>query len=286
MTVLAPTLQAFFTDRLIRERDASPQTIAAYRDTWRLLLVFTARHTGREPARLDLDDLNVELITGFLDHLEHVRRNSVRTRNARLAAIHSLFRYAALRHPEHAETIHRVLAVRPKRYDRTLVTFLTPAETDALLAAPDRSTWTGRRDHTLLVVAVQTGLRISELIGINRSDVHLGVGAHVRCHGKGRKERITPLTTATVATVTAWLHERGGQPDDPVFATRQGRRLSRDAIEHRVQLHTTTATTTCPTLGTKTVTAHVLRHYVDGWVMWPGGCLGWWGCCGGPVLAT
>ena len=126
MTVLAPTLQAFFTDRLIRERDASPQTIAAYRDTWRLLLVFTARHTGREPARLDLDDLNVELITGFLDHLEHVRRNSVRTRNARLAAIHSLFRYAALRHPEHAETIQRVLAVRPKRYDRTLVTFLTP----------------------------------------------------------------------------------------------------------------------------------------------------------------
>ncbi len=260
MTALAPTLQAFFTDRLIRERDASPQTIAAYRDAWRLLLNYTATTCRRQPFQLDIDDLGVEVVTGFLDHLEHDRHNSIRTRNARLAAIHSLFRYAALGHPEHAATIQRVLAIGPKRYDRTLVTFLTTTETDALLAAPDHSTWTGRRDRTRLAVAVQTGLRISELIGINRSDIHLGTGAHVRCHGKGRKERITPLTTPTVATLTAWLHERAGQPDDPVFPTRQGHRLSRDAIEHRLNIHTTTAAARCPTLATKNVTCHVLRH--------------------------
>lgn len=260
MTALAPTLQAFFTDRMIRERDASPQTIAAYRDAWRLLLGFAATHTGNQPAQLDIDDLNVDLITAFLDHLEHDRHNSIRTRNARLAAIRSLFRYAALRHPEHAATIQRVLAISPKRYDRTLVTFLTTTETDALLATPDPSTWTGRRDHALLALAVQTGLRISELIRLNRSDIHLATGAHVRCHGKGRKERITPLTSATVTTITAWLHERAGQPDDPVFPTRQGRRLSRDAIEHRLNTHTTTAAAHCPTLATKNVTCHVLRH--------------------------
>ena len=260
MTALAPTLQAFFTDRLIRERDASPQTIAAYRDAWRLLLGFAATTSGRQPFHLDINDLDVDVVTGFLDHLEHDRHNSIRTRNARLAAIHSMFRYAALRHPEHAATIQRVLAIGPKRYDRTLVTFLTTTETDSLLAAPDLSTWTGRRDHALFTLAVQTGLRITELIGINHSDIHLGTGAYVRCHGKGRKERITPLTTPTATTITRWLHEQAGQPDDPVFPTRQGRRLSRDAIEHRLNIHTLTAAERCPTLATKNVTCHVLRH--------------------------
>jgi len=260
MTALAPTLQAFFTDRLIRERDASPQTIAAYRDAWRLLLGFAATTSGRAPSRLDIDDIGADVVIKFLDHLEHDRRNGIRTRNARLAAIHSLFRYAALRHPEHAATIQRVLAISPKRYDRTLITFLTTTETEALLAAPDPNTWTGRRDSALFTLAVQTGLRISELIGINPSDLHLAAGAHVRCHGKGRKERITPLTASTVAAITAWLHERTGQPDDPVFATRPGRRLSRDAIEHRLNIHTTVAALQCPTLATKHVTCHVLRH--------------------------
>lgn len=260
MTALAATLQAFFTDRLIRERDASPQTIAAYRDTWRLLLTYTTRTSGRSPSQLDIDDVGVDVIAGFLDHLEHDRRNSIRTRNARLAGIHSLFRYAALRHPEHAATIQRVLAISPKRYDRTLVTFLTAAETAALLAAPDPTSWTGRRDRALLALAVQTGLRISELIGLNRCDVHLGVGPHVRCHGKGRKERITPLTASTVTTITRWLDERAGQPDDPIFPTSQGRRLSRDAIEHRITIHAATAGERCVSLGVKHVTCHVLRH--------------------------
>jgi integrase/recombinase XerD len=179
MNTLAPTLQTFFTDRLIMQRNASPHTIAAYRDTIRLLFTFAQQQTGKEPCKLDLADLDAPLIAAFLEHLEHKRHNSVRTRNARLAAIHSLFSYAALRHPEHAALIQRVLAIPPKRSDRALVTHLTKPEIDALLAATDRTTWAGRRDHALLLVAVETGLRISELTGLKCSDIHLGTGAHV-----------------------------------------------------------------------------------------------------------
>jgi len=260
MSLLAPTLQAFFTDRLIGQRQASPHTIAAYRDTMRLLLAFASRQVATEPSRLDIDDLDAPLIGAFLDHLEHERHNSVRTRNARLAAIRSLFRYAALRHPEHAATIQRVLSIPPKRCDRSLVCFLTEPEIDALLAAPDRATWTGRRDHALLLLAAQTGLRASELTGLACADVHLATGAHVSCQGKGRKQRITPLTTQTVAVLRVWLTERAGQPADPLFPTSTGGTLSRDAIERRLAKHTARATVACPSLAIKTVTAHVLRH--------------------------
>ena len=196
MTALAPVLQAFFTDRLIAQRRASSHTIAGYRSTFRLLLGFAAAKTGKTPSALDIADLDAPLIAAFLDHLEHDRHNTVRTRNWRLAAIHSLFGYAALHHPEHAATIQRVLAIPTKRHERRLVTWLTEPEVDALLAAPDRGTWAGRRDHAMLVLAVQTGLRISELIALSRGDVTLDAGAHVRCMGKGRKERATPLTAA------------------------------------------------------------------------------------------
>ena len=260
MTALAPTLQAFFTDRLIRQRHASSHTIAAYRDTWRLLLSYAATQAGRQPSKLDLTDLDAPLIGTFLDHLERERGNSARTRNARLAAVHSLFRYAALRHPEHAEVIARVLAIPPKRYDKALVTWLTEPELAALLAAPDRSTWAGRRDHALILLAAQTGLRLSELTGLTTGDIHLGAGAHVSCTGKGRKQRITPLTASTVAVLRAWLAERGGQPEQPLFPNRTGGRLSRDAIERRLAKHTTTAAACCPSLNAKTVTAHTLRH--------------------------
>jgi site-specific recombinase XerD len=260
MTALAPTLQAFFTDRLARQRDASPHTIAAYRDTWRLLLAFASAKTAKQPSSLEITDLDAPLIGGFLDHLEHGRGNTPRTRNARLAAIHSLFRYAALRHPEHAEVIARVLAIPPKRYDKALVTWLTEPELTALLAAPDRSTWTGRRDHALILLAAQTGLRISELTGLTTGDVHLGTGAHISCHGKGRKDRITPLTTGTLTVLRTWLAERGGQPAQPLFPNRTGGRLSRDAIEHRLAKHTTAAAARCPSLNAKTITAHTLRH--------------------------
>jgi site-specific recombinase XerD len=260
VTALAPTLQAFFTDRLAHQRHASPHTIAAYRDTWRLLLGYASAKTGKRPSQLDLADLDAPLIGGFLDHLETHRGNSPRTRNARLAAIHSLFRYAALRHPEHAQTIARVLAIPPKRYDKALVTYLTEPELATLLAAPDRTTWAGRRDHALILLAAQTGLRISELTGLTIGDVHLGTGAHVSCTGKGRKQRITPLTTTTIAVLHTWLAERGGQPEQPLFPNRSGGPLSRDAIERRLAKHTTAAAARRPSLNTKTVTAHTLRH--------------------------
>jgi site-specific recombinase XerD len=260
MSMLAPTLQAFFSERLIRERHASPHTIAAYRDTMKLLLGFAAKRISVEPCRLDLDQLDASLIGAFLDHLEQERGCGARTRNTRLAAIRSLFRYAALRHPEHAQVIERVLAIPSKRHERALVTFLTEEEIDALLAAPDRSTWTGRRDHAIIMLAAQTGLRASELTGLDRADVHLGTGAHVNCLGKGRKQRITPLTQTTIAVLRTWLKERAGEQHEPLFPTSTGRRLSRDAFERRLAKHTTNAACRCPSLGGKKVTPHVLRH--------------------------
>src|SRR6266852_4032917 len=260
MTALAPTLQAFFTDRLIGQRGASPHTIAAYRDTFRLLLGFAAEQARKQPSELDLDDLSAPLIGAFLDHLEASRRNSVRTRNNRLAAIHSLFGYAALRHPEHAATIQRVLAIPPTRSNRNLLTYLTDDEADALAAASDLTTWTGRRDHAMIVLAIQTGLRISELTGLTIADITLGRGANVHCLGKGRKERRTPLTPATVTVLRAWLAERDGSPSEPLFPTITGRRLSRDAIEHRITLYTRQAGDACPSIRAKHVTTHTLRH--------------------------
>jgi len=260
MTTLAPTLQAFFTDRLILQRQASPHTIAAYRDTFKLLLAFASRHAGTEPSRLAIEDLDAPLISAFLCHLENERGNAVRTRNARLAAVHSLFRYAALRHPDQSAVIQRVLAIPPKKSDRALVTYLTDPEIDALIAAPDPGTWTGRRDRTLLAVAIQTGLRASELTGLTIADIHLGTGAHLSCLGKGRKQRVTPLTRENVALLRDWLAERAGLPADPLFPARRGNRLSRDGLQHRVTRHARQAARDCPTLNTKKVTPHVLRH--------------------------
>jgi integrase/recombinase XerD len=260
VTALAPTLQAFFTDRLTRQRHASRQTVAAYRDTWRLLLTFAAASTGKQPAQLDIADLDAPLVGSFLDHLERDRGNSPRTRNARLAAIRSMFGYAALHHPEHTETIARVLAIPAKRFDRALVTWLTEPEVNALLAAPDKTTWAGRRDHAMIALAAQTGLRISELTGLACGDVYLGTGPHVSCHGKGRKQRITPLARPTTAVLRAWLTERHGNPDQPLFPNRTGGQLSRDAVEKRLAQHVSTAAGECPSLKTKDITAHTLRH--------------------------
>jgi integrase/recombinase XerD len=260
VSALAPTLQAFFTDRLLTQRQVSPRTVTAYRDTLRLLLGFAQQRTATPPSRLDIADLDAELVAAFLTHLEHDRHNSARTRNARLAAIHSLFRFAALHHPEHAETIARVLAIPAKRYDRALLCLLTPAETNALLAAPDVSTWLGRRDHALLVLAVQTGLRVSELTSLTIADLHLGDSPHVKCVGKGRKQRATPLTSQTVAVLRAWLRERSGNAAQPAFPTRQGHPLSVDAIQWRLAKHVTAAASTCRSLRGKRVSPHVLRH--------------------------
>jgi integrase/recombinase XerD len=260
VSTLAPTLQAFFTDRLANQRQASGHTIAAYRDTFKLLLTFANRRTGKAPSRLAVADLDATLIGAFLDHLERERGNSVRTRNARLAAVHSLYRFAALSCPQDAAVIQRVLAIPPKRFDHTLITYLTDPETDALLAAPDHTTWTGRRDHAMLAAAVHTGLRVSELTALTCADAHLGVGAHISCLGKGRKQRITPLAADVATTLRAWQAERAGAPHDPLFPTRRGGPLSRDAVERRLAKHAATAALTCPTLAEKKISPHVLRH--------------------------
>lgn len=260
MSLIGPTVEAFFTERLMAQRRASPHTIAAYRDGLCLLLRFGSEATGKPPSSLGFEDLDAPFIGRFLDHLEADRRNGVRTRNARLAAVHSLFRFAALRHPEHAGLIARVLAVPPKRFDRQTVSFLTDDEITALVGAPDRSSFLGRRDHALLMVAVQTGLRVSELTGLTVADVILGAGAHVRCRGKGRKERATPLTATSVAVLREWMAERRKVPGEALFPTRQGAPLTRYGVTVLVAKHTTAAGATCPSLATKKVTPHVLRH--------------------------
>ncbi len=241
MTLLAPALQAFFTDRLITQRNSSPQTVAAYRDTFRLLLTFAQRQTGKQPFQLDIDDLDAPLIGAFLNYLEKERGNSPRTRNARLGAIHSFYRFAALGHPEHAHTIARVMAIPTKRHERNTVSYLDLTEIKALLSAPDPTTWLGRRDHALLLLMIQTGVRVSELVGLRVGDIHLGIGAHIRVTGKGRKKRATPLTKETVATQRRWLTERRGDPGDPLVPTRPGRSMSRYTVGLLVSKHAATA---------------------------------------------
>lgn len=260
MNDLAPVLQGFFSDRLIRQRQASPHTIAAYRDTLVLLLGFVQQQTGRQPTDLSITDFDAATVTAFLTYLEAERGNSTATRNARLAAIHSLFRYAALRDPEHAALIQRVLAIPPKRTDRAILGYLTHAECVALIAAPDETTGLGRRDHALLHLAIHTGLRVSELTGLTRGDVHLGTGPHVRCRGKGRKDRCTPLTRPTVRILAGWLTESAGDDDAPLFPSSRGGRLSSDAVQRLVTKHTAAAMSRCPSLAGKTVTPHTLRH--------------------------
>jgi site-specific recombinase XerD len=260
MTALAPTLEAYFTQRLVTQRQASPHTVAAYRDGWRLLLAYAAERTGTQPYQLDIADLDASLISQFLNHLETKRRNSVRTRNARLAAIRSFFSFAALRHPEHAQLIARVLAIPTKRCERALVTYLDDPEADALVASPDRSRWTGRRDHAMLVVALQTGLRVSELVGLRNQDVEVGTGAHVRCWGKGRKQRATPLRPQTVSVLRTWMKERAGQPAEPLFPSSRGTPLTRDAVAALVAKHAAAAASHHKPLTDKKVSPHVLRH--------------------------
>ncbi len=257
---LATLLEGFFTRRLMTQRQASPHTIASYRDTFRLLLRFAQQRLRKAPSNLALGDLDAPLVLAFLDELEQRRGASARTRNLRLTAIHSFFRYAAFESPAHAAQVQRVLAIPSKRFARTLVNYLSRAEVDALLAAPDRSTWSGRRDHALILLAVQTGLRLSELTGLQREDLSMGTGSHVRVLGKGRKERCTPLSKATRAVMIAWLREPIKLPGQPVFPNAQGGRLSSHGVHYLLAKQVATASGTCPSLGTKRVTPHVLRH--------------------------
>ena len=253
-------LQSFFTERMLQQRQASPHTIAGYRDCFRLLLNFAAERLRKQPSKFTLEALDSELIADFLTHLEQHRGNSARTRNTRLAALHSFFRYVALNEPIYALHCQRILAIPSKRYEKKPIAFLERAESEAVLAVQDTGTWTGRRDHTLLLVAIQTGLRVSELISLRCKDVVLGAGAHVRCWGKGRKQRSTPLRKEAASQLKRWLCEREGVPEAPVFPSIRGGALSRDAVERLVTKHAQAAALHCPSLKGKTVTAHVLRH--------------------------
>lgn len=259
--ILFPALlQSFFMDRLMCQRRASPETVASYRDTFCLLFKFVQNHLNKGPSELVMEDLDASVIGAFLCWLENERKNHTRTRNARLAAIHSFFKYAALLDPAHSELIQRVLAIPGKRCDKASVQYLTRSETEALLAAPDQTTWGGRRDRTMLLLAVQTGLRVSELINLDCQDVVLGSGTHVRCVGKGRKERCTPLRKETADAVRLWLDERDGNLLDPLFPNAQGGRLSRDGVEYLLRKHVATALSKCASLEKKQISPHVLRH--------------------------
>lgn len=260
MNALATSLQTYFTTFAHIQRDLSANTITSYRDTWRMFLKYLTATLGIPADALDFEALTASNVTGFLDHLEQQRGNSAKTRNTRLTAIRSVLGRALPDHPEHAATITQVLAIPPRRTTRPVIEFLTPEEVNALLAAPDHQTWTGRRDHALLAITVQTGLRISEICSLTCGDIHLGVGPHIACTGKGRRQRITPLTKATVTTMKNYLAERSTHPSSALFCGSHGHPLSRDALEHRLAKHLTTAAATCPSLAAKHVTMHTLRH--------------------------
>ena len=256
----AKLLTLFFSRYLMQQRQVSPNTIASYRDTFRLLVNYANNVLGKPPQDLSFEDLDADFIGDFLHHLEHERGNDVRTRNARLAAIRSLFAYVALHEPHHAALAQRVLAIPTKRSTRREVAFLNREESEALLRAPDRTRWVGRRDYCLLLVALQTGMRSSEIIALRRSDVRLGDGAHVRCHGKGRKERSTPLRRDSAAALRAWLKEHSGEPYAPVFPNQRGRPLTHDSFDYLLARNLAVARAACSSLGDKRVTPHTLRH--------------------------
>ena len=256
----ASLLEAFFTDRLMKQRRASPNTIASYRDTFRLLLRYLKKHRNKRPSSIVLSDLNASTITSFLNYLEKQRGNKPRSRNIRLAAIRSFFHYAAFEEPGYAELIQHVLAIPRKRWHRRLVSFLSPTETDTLLKMIDSKTKTGRRDYALLLVASQTGLRVSELIGLMYKNVVFGKGTHLHCHGKGRKERCVPLMKSTANILKNWMQEQNGNPDDPIFTNALGHTLSRDGVAYILKKYVKLAEQKCPSLKTKRISPHVLRH--------------------------
>ena len=257
---LAPYLQRFFTERLGTQMKASPNTVASYRDTFRLLLKHAAAKLAKTPTDLQVADIDADLVGAFLTDIESTRGNCARSRNARLSAVRSFFKYVAISEPQLLHHCQRILAMPSKRYEKRTIDYLTRAEIEAVIAAPDIATWYGRRDRAILALALQTGLRVSELINLSGRDVALGSGAHVRCVGKGRKERATPIRKDSVKLLRAWITERGGDEAEPLFVSNRNERLSRDAVEQIVRKHVKAAAKICPSLKKKCVTPHVLRH--------------------------
>jgi len=258
----AALLERFFTQRLMQQRQASPHTISSYRDTFRQFLKFTEQRLHKAPSGLNFQEIDAPLITAFLDHLEKQQGVSTRSRNLRLTALHSFFRFAAFEVPTHSAQIQRVLAIPSKRFTRTLVPFLTRPEVDALLAAPDQRTWYGRRDHAFMLLAVQTGLRLSEMRSLRRQDLILGAGAHVHVIGKGRKERCTPIARSTRAVLKAWLREPPRCDEDILFPNARGKCFTVHGVQYLLNKHRARASRVCPSLKQKRVTVHRLRHTV------------------------
>ena len=257
---LSAYLQRFFTERLGHQMKASPNTIASYRDTFRLLLRYAAAQQEKEPTQLQIADIDADLVAHFLTDLETTRGDAARSRNTRLAAIRSFYKYVAVNEPQLLHHCQRVMAMPAKRHVKRAIDYLSREEIEAVIAAPDLSTWHGRRDRVILVLALQTGLRVTELVTLTCSDIALGAGAHVRCLGKGRKERSTPIRKDSIKLLKDWLAERRGQPADPLFISNRGTQLSRDAIECMVQKHAATASRACPSRRAKRISPHVLRH--------------------------
>ena len=259
-TLVGPLLQSFFTEHMLSHRRASQQTVDSYRDTFRLLLRFLQQTTGKEPSRLQVADFDASTILNFLDHIEQQRKNQIQSRNVRLAAIRSFFRLVALRDPASVNVVTRVLAIPLKRTDKRLVGYLTREEMEALLAAPNRKTWSGQRDYTLLLTFYNSGARVSEITSWKRSQVQLGPTSFLQLHGKGRKERAIPLWQKTARTLKLWLEASPAPPDHPVFPSARGTRLSRDGVNYILQRAVREAAKSCSTLAAKRVSPHKLRH--------------------------
>jgi integrase/recombinase XerD len=260
MSQLAPILQEYFTAYLVNQRAMSESTIRSYRDTWKLFLAYLSEAVNVPAHQLQLTHTTPAQVVAFLEHLEQDRGNSVATRNLRLAAIKSVMAFHASRSPEHLDTIARITSVPVKKSPKPQMTFLTGAEAQALLEAIPARSWTDRRDRAMFTLAIQTGLRLSEITSLQINSVHLGTAAHVACTGKGRKNRTTPLTTATATALQTYVRERATRPGQALFPGPQGRALSADAVQHRLALHVTRAAASSPGLTSRRVTVHTLRH--------------------------
>ena len=257
---LAPLLQAFFLERLTAQRNASPQTVAAYRDSFRLLLEFAQQYVGKAPEHLELTDLDAPVVLAFLDHLERERHNTIRSRNARFAAIRSFMHFAAFKDPTALPGIQRVLAIPMKRFDKPLLGFLSTSEIQAILDAPPTDRWSGQRDRIMFATLYNTGARVSELTGLRVGDVVLDGSACVHLHGKGRKNRSVPLWRTTTTQVRHWLPRIDSRPDRPLFPSATGGRLTRPAVTARLRLAVQRAAAQCPSLTKRRVSPHCIRH--------------------------
>ena len=257
---LSPLVQDFFCQNLIIQRNVSPQTVVAYRDTFCLFLRYASQKIKKHPVKMCLDDINASLVLDFLSYLETDRKNSIRTRNARLAAIRSFMHYAAYKEPASLNSINKVLSIPMKKFQRPVLNFLSREEIDAILEVPDTSTWSGLRDRVMFTVMYNTGARVSEITGLKIRDLDLIFSPSIRIHGKGRKDRVLPVWKTTATMIKGWLDHIDGSADSPVFPNRFGNPLSSTGIEYRLRIAVRSACKLCPALKNRKISPHIIRH--------------------------